>query len=217
MVALRTLSKERVDYPPSHCTACKHRLGVRDLVPVLSWLSLCGKCRYCKESISRIYPFGELLTATYYAILVYKFGITVNIIPHIVLATVLVLATQTDIKEMIVPDRFIVLGLLIVLPVRVLMGGWVTYVVGGIVIFTFLYIIYRLSGRKMGGADVKIYCLTGIVIGLVESLNSLTYAAVVTLIVLIPKFIGESIERNTEIPFIPYITIGVILTYIINI
>ena len=52
----------------SICPNCKHVLRAKDLVPVLSWLSLRGKCRYCKKPISAQYPAVELFTALLFAL-----------------------------------------------------------------------------------------------------------------------------------------------------
>ncbi|WP_153011982.1 prepilin peptidase [Tepidibacillus decaturensis] len=62
VVALRIPKNESIIYPPSHCPSCQHRLSVLDLIPVLSYIGLKGKCRYCRVKISPIYPLGELLT-----------------------------------------------------------------------------------------------------------------------------------------------------------
>lgn len=62
VVALRVPNKESIIYPPSHCPVCQHRLTALDLIPVFSYIGLKGKCRYCGEKISIIYPFGELMT-----------------------------------------------------------------------------------------------------------------------------------------------------------
>lgn len=61
--------RESVAFPPSHCTSCNHRLSPLDLVPVLSWVALRGRCRYCGAPIRPRYPLVELLTAGGYALL----------------------------------------------------------------------------------------------------------------------------------------------------
>ena len=104
-----------------------------DLVPVISWLSLGGKCRYCKSPISAIYPFGELFTALGYAVVVWRFGLTLYAIPHLVLITVLAMATASDLKEMEVPDRFVVVGLIVNIILRIIIqDGLIYYVASGV-------------------------------------------------------------------------------------
>ena len=66
---------ESIVTPPSHCSKCVHRLGVGDLVPVLSWSFLQGKCRYWREPISSRYPLVELLTAVLFAGVYWRWGV----------------------------------------------------------------------------------------------------------------------------------------------
>ncbi|MFN3179723.1 MAG: prepilin peptidase, partial [Thermus sp.] len=62
-VVIHRLPKgESIVFPPSHCPACGHRLAPKDLVPVLSYLALRGRCRYCSSPISPRYPLVEALT-----------------------------------------------------------------------------------------------------------------------------------------------------------
>jgi leader peptidase (prepilin peptidase) / N-methyltransferase len=66
---------ESVAFPPSHCPNCDHRLGVLDLVPVVSWLFLRGKCRYCGNPITSRYPIVELISAIGYLAIAWRFPI----------------------------------------------------------------------------------------------------------------------------------------------
>ena len=67
---------ENIAFPPSHCPNCDHRLAPLDLVPVASWLSLGGKCRYCRSPIKARYPVVELLTGVGYATVAALFPFT---------------------------------------------------------------------------------------------------------------------------------------------
>lgn len=217
VVVLRTLSEESIAFPPSHCTTCGHKLGIIDLVPIISWLGLRGKCRYCKSSISKMYPFGELLTAVSYTIIIWKCGLTVEAIPHILCITAMILSTQADIKEMMVPDIFIDAGAILVLASRLyLMTDIWYYILSGVGSYIVLYLVYVLSGEKLGLADVKIYGLIGLSIGVLGSVESLGYACTIASVILVPIFIIKKISRKTEIPFVPFITIGVLATYVVT-
>jgi leader peptidase (prepilin peptidase)/N-methyltransferase len=66
---------ESVAFPPSHCPNCDHQLGVLDLVPVVSWVFLRGKCRYCGNPISSRYPIVELISAIGYLAIAWRFPI----------------------------------------------------------------------------------------------------------------------------------------------
>ena len=80
VVILRMATATSVVFPPSSCPSCNHRLSAFDLIPVLSWLQLGGKCRYCKQPISYQYPLVEAIIATIVGLSFYKFGFTLNFI-----------------------------------------------------------------------------------------------------------------------------------------
>ena len=61
----------------SHCTTCGHALGFLDLIPVLSWVFLKGKCRYCGEKIPARYPLTELFFAAVSVLCLLRFDLTV--------------------------------------------------------------------------------------------------------------------------------------------
>jgi leader peptidase (prepilin peptidase)/N-methyltransferase len=63
VLALRSLEERSIFWPPSHCPRCKHRLSILDNIPLLSYILLHGRCRYCGGSISLQYPLVELFTA----------------------------------------------------------------------------------------------------------------------------------------------------------
>lgn len=218
VVALRTLSKEKLAMPPSHCTSCNHRLSPLDLVPVFSWLFLKGKCRYCKTKISGIYPFGELLTASAYTIIIWKYGFTFEGFAQIAFITMLIIATVTDLKETWVPDRFFIIGIMLVIIIRIAGGIPVlSNILGGLGAFAMMFAIYIFSGERLGGADVKLYALIGLALGFVPSVASLFYACIVALSINIPALIMKKKSKVQEIPFVPYMTIGVLLVYILGV
>ncbi|MBY0550278.1 MAG: prepilin peptidase [Candidatus Obscuribacterales bacterium] len=73
VLALRSLKEESLLWPPSYCPKCNHRLSPLDNIPVVSWVSLGGKCRYCSAPISWQYPAVELITALTFVAIVYVF------------------------------------------------------------------------------------------------------------------------------------------------
>ncbi|HHT98371.1 MAG TPA: prepilin peptidase [Clostridiales bacterium] len=231
VVSLRTLSGEKLAFPPSHCVNCNHKLGIVDLFPVMSYLFLGGKCRYCKTKISAVYPIGELLTATSYFLIIYKFGFTFESLIQITFITIMIMATITDIKETLVPNRFVITGLILIFILRLIYSVDMLYYLSSLVMsFAILFMIMMLSRKKiindngeveiiygMGGADVKLYALIGLSIGIINAMASLFFAAIIGLLIQVPIIIkNKGVDRNKEIPFVPSITLGVLCTYFIT-
>lgn len=217
VVGLRTLSGEGMVTGRSHCVYCNHDLSFLDMIPFFSYIFLRGRCRYCKEKVSFIYPFGEILTGVSYTLIVNKYGFTVETLMNLAFITILIVSTVTDLKAQLVPNRFTVIGLIIVLAFRLIFNlEPVQFVISGVGAFAVLYAIFFLSGGKMGGADVKIYSLIGLSRGFVNSMLSLFFASCIALVVsLIAYFFGKDI-KGLRIPFIPFITLGVLVTYYID-
>lgn len=216
VVALRVASKEKLTYPPSHCTKCGHKLKPIDLIPLLSYMLLKGKCRYCGEEISRVYPIGELLTAIAYLIIINKYGVSLEGFIHIVFITILIIVSITDMNERIVYNEHLIFGLIAVALMRVMGNANIMYyVMSGVVSFVLMLMIFIISKKRLGGGDVKLYALVGLAIGLTESILSFFYASIVGVALNMDKVVHAE-RREQEIPFVPYILIGVMITYIYN-
>ena len=218
VVALRTLSGESIIAPSdrSHCATCDHDLNFLDMIPVFSWLFLGGKCRYCGDKISPLYPVGELLTGIAYTTVVYHFGFTLEALIHIVFVTILVWTTVTDLKERVVPNKFVAAGLVVVFILSLISGADVlSFIISAVASFGVLFLILVLSGGKMGGGDVKLYALIGLALGFGNAMGSLFYASLIGVLVNLPRLIQS--KESFKIPFVPFITAGVLLTYFIDI
>ncbi len=105
VVVLRGLTGESIVLPPSHCTKCNHKLAWYDNIPVISYLFLLGKCRYCHEKISIQYPLVELFTGFTFAGIFYKFakmGFSLNVLFLMIAAALFIVIAVTDIKERVI-------------------------------------------------------------------------------------------------------------------
>ncbi len=97
--------------PPSACRSCGSRLALQDLIPVLSYVLLGGKCRHCAERISARYPLVELITAVIFIALFYKFGLTAPFFAFAYLMAILIAIFFIDIDHRIIPNGLVLAGL----------------------------------------------------------------------------------------------------------
>ena len=102
---------ESIAWPGSHCPKCGHPLGVLDNIPLLSWLCLGGRCRYCKEPITPRYFLVELLTGTLFFLLWWMRGCTWTTPLFAFYAGALVVGAFIDIEHLILPDRITLGGM----------------------------------------------------------------------------------------------------------
>lgn len=216
----------------SMCPHCKHQLGWRDLVPIFSWLSLGGKCRYCKKSISWQYPLVEfslgVLFTLSYVLLVQ--GEELSTLEHVqfggwlaVLSGFMAL-TVYDFRWMLLPNRIVypLIGVAaIIAALGIIDGGWdellatvySVLIAGGI-----FFLLFQLSGGKwIGGGDVKL----GLLIGLLmqdpaKAFLVLLIASVAGTVVILPGLATKKITPKTRIPFGPFLILGATVVYLVG-
>lgn len=210
----------------SMCPYCKHTLAAKDLVPVLSWLSLGGKCRYCHKPISWQYPVVELLTSALF-VLSYLFwpldwnaAGTINFAVWLIILVGFMALIVYDLRWMLLPDRIVypllVIGGLLALfniidvgSVRALIETLISVAIAG-GIFYGLFVIS--NGRWIGGGDVKLGLLIGLVLGdpYLAFLMLMTASLLGTLVAL-PGMVLKKVSPSSRIPFGPFLIVATIL------
>lgn len=216
VVGLRVPKGESIVNPPSHCTICDRRLSLKDLVPVFSYLFLRGKCRGCGTKISFIYPLMELITGVLFVLAYLRFGISWELAVALVFYSLLVVLTVSDLAYMLIPDKFllffgsILVGLRIVEP----LDPWWDSIVGAVLGFSILLLIAIISKGGMGGGDIKLFLVIGLVLGTVHSLVVLGLASVIGLIFGIISLRLSKQGRKTPIPFGPSIALAAVIVHL---
>ncbi len=209
----------------SECPHCHHQLAPKDLVPVLSWLSLGGKCRYCHKPIPDS-PLVELalpalfvLSYLYWPEPLQGVGLFSFIIWLLFLIGFTVLAVY-DLKWFLLPD--VVVFPLIALAViqvigRLFFGGtWqevLSSVLGALVISGLFYLIFMFSkGRWIGFGDVKLAVVLGLLAGgVLPALLVLFVASLVGTFVSLPMVLAGKANRKSHLPFGPMLITGLIV------
>ena len=210
-----------ISHGRSMCPACHHQLGVLDLVPVLSWLALRGKCRYCHKPISTQYPVVELLTGGLYALSYMHIAPNsvsqwVGFVFWLYILTVLVILSIYDLRWMLLPDSVLVpaIGVSLVWA----LWQWVgpshspSNLLAGLLAGGTFYAIAAISnGRWMGGGDIKLATLMGLVLGLgklaVAMFFGFNLGAICGLVLIVSKLK----KRSDHIPFGPFLASATVL------
>lgn len=211
----------------SECTHCKHQLGVKELIPVLSWLVQRGKCRHCKKPISIQYPLVELVTAILFVLSYtqFNFATAADIIMFVmwlyILSSMVVLAVY-DLRWYLLPDK--VLLPLIVPAIAMALAGAITgnsfqpiigAVLAALLFGGFFYSLAAVSnGKWMGGGDIKLAFVMGLLLGLqktaVAMFIAFNSAAIVGLLLIVLRMR----KRKDYIPFGPFLIVGTIIAYL---
>ncbi|MEA4971827.1 Type 4 prepilin-like proteins leader peptide-processing enzyme [bioreactor metagenome] len=157
----------------SHCAVCGHQLSAKDLIPVLSWFLMKGKCRYCGEKISIRYPITEILSGIAFAAILLRYGLSYDTLQFFVLTIILLAVALVDLDISIIPDSFIIAGILNRLLFASISGiatgnvfkNAITSIANGLIIAVPLFILVVIMDRvlkkeSMGGGDIKLFFMT---------------------------------------------------------
>ncbi len=213
--------------PSSRCPSCENPIKPWDNVPILSYLFLGGRCRYCGERISFRYPLVEGFNALCYAALLWRFGPGWDFPVYCFLCSALIVITFVDLDFQIIPDRItlpgIVIGILtgsFLLPdpfMRTDALGFSTSLIGAAGGFGFYYLVAWLSlailkKEGMGGGDIKMMAMVGAFLGwkaviLTTFLGSLTGS-----IAGISMMVARGREKGSLLPFGPFLSIGAVIS-----
>ncbi len=229
--------KQRAKYSISHgrsmCINCGHTLAVKDLIPLVSWASLGGKCRYCRKPISWQYPVVELLTGAIfvlsyalwpeslsgYAIL--QFG------TWLIILTGFMALTVYDLRWFILPNR-IIYPLLFIATAQNFVGivvfdqgmSLLWGILGGLVVGSGLFAsIYFVSkGKWIGFGDVRLGALIGVVLASpVQMLLVIFLSSVIGTLVSIPLLLTGKARQSTKLPYGPFLIVATVIVRLFGI
>ena len=218
VVGLRIPLGKSIVHPPSHCPHCQRKLSLLDLIPVLSYLSIRGRCRSCNKKISSIYPKFEFLTAVLFTFALWQTGWSRELIVSWTLISLLIIIVVSDLHYMLIPNKVLLFFVSIVVPMRIFipMDPWWEPVAGFILGFSLLFLIALVTKGGMGGGDVKLFAVLGLFLGwqgvLICFFFSCLYGALIGGLAL---WLGK-VKRREPIPFGPFIALGSITAYFLG-
>ncbi len=218
-VCIHRLPKdESVVFPRSYCPACNSRVRGWDNIPVVSYILLGGKCRDCKEPISKRYPAIEIVTASLIALGFFRFGVSWEFLIFVVLGPALVIITVIDLEHQIIPDIITLPGIVFGLAAGSYMVGWkdslLGLLLGGGLFYLIADIYYRLRNTMgMGGGDIKYIAAAGALLGWKKVLLAIFIGAFLGAIVGLAGMIDKKLNYLSKIPFGPFLAAGTLISF----
>ncbi len=227
--SLRWPQDESVVRPPSRCPKCGEGVRWYDNIPVLSWLILKGRCRFCAEPISVQYPLVELATGLMWAGVFAVYGPSWESVRGVVFLTMLFGISLSDARFFIIPDEFSIGGAVLGIGLAFLPGGieWTSALLGAAVGYGVLWTVAVLGtwvmkrlfpGRleeagvdtAMGGGDIKMMMMVGAFVGVWGVAETLLLGSVLALVVFAPL---SSFSKRL-IPLGVFLAAGGAVTYV---
>lgn len=209
---------ESIVYPSSHCTRCNYQLKPWELMPIVSYLFLRGKCRNCGVKISWRYPFIEFLTGVMFVLVVYNFGFNLTGLFYCLFVAALVVVTFIDFEYFLIPNSLVVtiillgIGLHIVIRPFSITNGLLTFLGAGL----FFLILQTLSRGGIGGGDVKLAGALGLWLGWPDTGLAIFLGSLVGSIIGIIMIFLKIKKRKEPISYGPYLVLGTIVVLFVG-
>jgi prepilin signal peptidase PulO-like enzyme (type II secretory pathway) len=211
----------------SMCPDCEHRLAAKDLVPVASWLVLKGHCRYCKAKIHWQYPTVELLTAGLFGLSAAALApdSTKSYVLFVIwlwLLVQLIILAVYDLRWMLLPDKVVLPAIGVAMfqllllvswgePYHVWLGPLVAAAAAG---GAFWILATVANGRLMGGGDVKLVFLMGLILGLQRTGLALFIGFDTAALVGVILIFLRRRKRTDYLPFGPFLIAGTVVAFL---
>lgn len=215
VVGLRVPENVSIVKPRSGCPTCGHTLTPLELIPVLSYVFQGGKCRNCHARISLLYPIVELSTGLLFVAAPYLLGWSYELIIAWTLISLLVIIFVSDITYMLIPNKILLFFAVVFLFLRLLipLTPWWGGVAGALIGFAIPLLIAIVSKGGMGGGDIKLFGLIGLVLGVKGVLLAFIFSTFYGAIIGIIGMLLGLVQRKKPIPFGPFIVLGTLTAY----
>ncbi|WP_154674914.1 prepilin peptidase [Desnuesiella massiliensis] len=216
-VCIYRIPNERsIIVPRSHCINCKRNIKWYDLIPIISYLWLRGRCRYCKSKISIQYLFVELLTPLIFIFIYNSFGLSFYFFKYIIFISFLIVISLIDLKTTDIYMITTIPGIIVALAFAIIENliykdGIYNYIFGSLVASLIIFIIVYLT-EGMGKGDIEIFALVGMFVGVKVSILIILLSFVLGGLVAGTLVVTKIKNRQDYVAFAPFIASASLLS-----
>jgi len=225
VLADRLPAGRSIVHPPSHCEACGRRLTPLELIPILSYLLLRGRCRTCRAPIPRRVLLLELATAVAFWLLYLKYGVSLRLVILAFYFSLFLTIAVIDLEHKLILNRLVypasplALALCTFYPLglaegRAPLSSFLFSLLGGAICFLILLLPALIWREGMGWGDVKLAGLIGLALGFPGGLVALGLGIVAAGVPAIFLLALRIKGRHDSLPFGPFLAAGVLATLI---
>ncbi len=205
-------------FPASRCPSCHHRLAIRDLIPVFSYLQLRGRCRYCRTPIPRRVLWVEIGTGVLFAYLFWLYGLSIELAVVAFFSSLFIVLMVIDLEHGLILNKVVYPAMAVALLTSAFLSQSeivpnIKYsaIGGGIGLALFLLIVF-ISRGGMGWGDIKMAALIGLITGFPLIFVALFLAVVLGGLAAVILLLLKIKKRKEGIPFAPFLSIAAIVT-----
>ncbi len=223
----RIPKQQSIVSPPSHCPLCKTPIRFYDNIPLISYLFLRGRCRFCGGSISPRYFVVEFLMASLAVILFYRFGFDPAFFIYLIFVAGLIVIAFIDLDARIVPDVISLPGIGLGFVSAIMawklsldpgatvpspLNSFLGILLGGGILLFVAWLYHFLTGKEgMGGGDIKLLAMIGAFVGWPSVLLTLFFASLSGSVVGLGLMFIKGVDSKYALPFAPFLCLGALL------
>ena len=200
--------------PPSFCDSCQKRLAIKDLIPVVSFILLRRRCRYCGALIPYRVPLVETGTGLLFGFLYWYYGLSPEFAVTLFYCCVFIVILVIDLEHQLILNKIVYPCAIIAVIVNIFMDepGIIYSLIGGATGLVLLLIPALISRGGMGWGDVKMAALIGLVTGFPQVFIALFIAVVSGGLFAVILLVLKVKKRKEAIPFGPFLAMATIIT-----
>ena len=218
VLIIRTLNGESIIFPPSHCMSCDTSIEWKYKIPILSYLFLKGKCKYCGANISTMYPIVELLTGLIFVFLYAKFGLTFHFFMSVVCVSIFLILAGMDIISTMICSKYATF--LVLCSILFNYNDILNSIYGGVICFGIIKFLLFVSNKCkkefIGDGDLHLFTALGCFVGMSNLLFTLIFVALFSGMFCVVKFIKNSLNQKDykSILYLLWFGISYFLTFL---
>lgn len=202
---MRYQTNESVISNSSHCECCQHKLNYVDLIPIISWIVLKGKCRYCNSLIPIRYPLIECFTGILFLFIFSRFQVSWNTIIYFVASSTLLFAAFVDFDIMIIPDRtHLILIICSILLCFLNPSSFIDRLVGSLIL-ALPFLTLALMTNSIGYGDIKLLFSLGLFLGCRLLLIAFFVSSFISGFASMVLILAKNKPFSTKIPYGPFL------------
>lgn len=224
VIGTRLPKKEDVIFKSSACDNCHHKLSWYELIPILSYIFLLGKCKRCKKRISIDHLVLEIASGLLFLVGYLYYGLTLQYLIYLVSVSVSLIVFVSDFKYMVILDSPIIIGSMFLIIIRYFEVGLQNTLISilyGLILFAVMYLMKLLGDflfkkESLGGGDIKLSFFIGLLlgyygIGFKLGLISIIFSAFLALPY---AMLSVYLNKKNELPFGPFLIASSIIVFV---
>lgn len=211
---------ESIVYPPSHCGSCNTNLKHKDLIPIISYILLGGKCRYCGQKVSKRYLLVEIFTGILFLLLYFGHGLSFTFIKYCVASAIMIVIGLIDFDTMDVYTSVTKVGIIsgivfLLIEVWKYNGDLVSCIIGVLIsAIIFFILVYGVNG--MGAGDIEIAVVGSVFLQWKLTVFMILSAFIIGGIIGIALLVTKKAKKEDAIPFGPCLSIAFFITVLVG-